>query len=80
MMRKMAAVLVPAIAGALVAVQWKDISRYVRIKGMSYGNGGKPEVVPAGGVQRYPDGPGKGVPDGTGAFDSASRGGPALSR
>lgn len=75
-MRKTAAVLVPFIAGAVVAMQWKDISRYMKIELMSFGNG-KPAIVPASGAQRYPDSPGKGVPDGTGAFDSASRGGPA---
>jgi hypothetical protein len=81
MMRKTAVVLVPLIAvGAAVAAQWKDISRYLKIERMSFGNG-KPENVPATGTKRYPDGPGKGVPDGTGSFDSASRGGgPAASR
>lgn len=81
MMRKAAVVLVPLIAvGAAVVMQWKDISRYFKIERMSFGNG-KPENVPATGTKRYPDGPGKGVPDGTGSFDSASRGGgPAVSR
>ena len=80
MMRKAAVVLVPLIAvGATVAMQWTDISRYLKIERMSFGNG-KPENVPATGTKRYPDGPGKGVPDGTGSFDSASRGGgPAVS-
>lgn len=79
MMRKMAVVLVPVIAGAVVASQWRDISRYVKLERMSFGDG-NPGVVPAGGSTGYPDGPGRGVPDGTGAFDSASRGGPAISR
>jgi hypothetical protein len=81
MMRKAAVVLVPLIAvGAAVVMQRKDISRYFKIARMSFGNG-KPENVPATGTKRYPDGPGKGIPDGTGSFDSASRGGgPAVSR
>lgn len=80
MMRKAAVVLVPLIAaGAAVAMQWKDISRYLKIERMSFGNG-KPENVPATGTKQYPDGPGKGVPDGTGSFDSASRGGGPVSR
>ncbi|HEX6454297.1 MAG TPA: hypothetical protein VF060_33160 [Trebonia sp.] len=80
MMRKAAVVLVPLIAvGAAVATQWTDISRYLKIERMSFGDG-KPGNVPATGTKRYPDGPGKGVPDGTGSFDSASRGGgPAAS-
>jgi len=79
--RKMAAVLVVPILGgaAAVAMQWRDISRYVKIERMSFGNG-KPGIVPAVGSKRYPDGPGQGVLDGTGAFDSASRGGPAQAR
>lgn len=80
MMRKAAVVLVPLLAaGVAVAMQWKDISRYLKIERMSFGNG-KPGNVPATGTKRYPDGPGQGVADGTGSFDSASRGGgPAAS-
>jgi hypothetical protein len=43
---------------------------------MSVG-GGHPEYVPAEGTRQYPA-PGRGVQDGTGDFDSARRGGPAL--
>jgi hypothetical protein len=68
--------LAGALAGALVATQWKDITRYVKIELMSSGDG-HPGVVPAGGSHRYPEIPGQGTPDGTGEFDSADRGGPA---
>jgi hypothetical protein len=71
----LAAAAVPAAAVAALAMQWRDISRYARIKWISVGQG-HPEVVPAAGSTSYPDGPGKGVRDGTGGFDSASRGGP----
>jgi hypothetical protein len=72
----MAVAAVPVAAAAALAMQWRDISRYARIEWISVGHG-HPEVVPAAGSTSYPDGPGKGVPDGTGVFDSASRGGPA---
>jgi hypothetical protein len=65
--------LAGALAGALVATQWKDITRYVKIELMSSGDG-HPGVVPASGSHRYPEIPGS---DGTGEFDSAGRGGPA---
>jgi hypothetical protein len=68
-----------ALAGALIATQWKDIVRYVKIELMSSGDG-HPGVVPAGGSSRYPDNPAQSAPDGTGEFDTASRGGPASSR
>lgn len=61
--------------GLLVASQWQDIIRYLKIRQMSAGQG-HPENVPAGGSRRYPA-PGRGAPDGAGAFDSARRGGPA---
>lgn len=63
-----------AVAGLAVAVQWRDIARYLKIKRMSLGEG-HPELVPAGGATSYAA-PGHGVPDGTGDFDSADRGGP----
>ena len=43
---------------------------------MSRGSG-NPQVVPAAGQHAYPNHPGDGALDGTGDFDSASRGGPA---
>ncbi|MGI8448630.1 MAG: DUF6893 family small protein [Streptosporangiaceae bacterium] len=51
--RKALVFLVPVALGALVASQWNDISRYMKIKQMSYGNG-HPENVPAGGRASYP--------------------------
>jgi hypothetical protein len=76
MMGKAGFALAGALAGALVATQWKDITRYVKIELMSSGDG-HPGVVPASGSHRYPEIPGQGTPDGTGEFDSADRGGPA---
>jgi hypothetical protein len=55
---------------------WPDIRRYVAIKQMSSGQG-SPENVPLRGTQAYPKHAGAGARDGTGDFDSASRGGPA---
>jgi hypothetical protein len=56
-----------------------DITRYVKIKQMSYGNG-DPENVPAHGLTSYPSSAGAGAAEGTGDFDSASRGGPDTTR
>jgi hypothetical protein len=75
MVRKVLVAGALAGGGLLVASQWQDITRYLKIKQMSAGRG-HPENVPAGGSRRYPA-PGQGAPDGTGAFDSARRGGPA---
>lgn len=74
-MRK--ALLMGGLVGAalLVSSQRKDVARYLKIKQMSLGSG-HPENVPASGTQQYPAA-GQGVPDGTGDFDSALRGGPA---
>jgi hypothetical protein len=58
----------------LVASQWPDIKRYLMIKQLSAGH---PENVPVRGRPAYPQSPGGGAADGTGDFDSASRGGPA---
>jgi hypothetical protein len=66
------------LAGALVATQWKDIARYVNIKRMSFGDG-NPGGVPVTGRHLYPSSSAGSSPDGTGDFDSASRGGPASS-
>ena len=74
MARKALWVLIPAGVTLLVASQWADIKRYVKIKQLSAGH---PENVPARGRTAYPPTPGSGVTDGTGDFDSASRGGPA---
>ena len=67
--------LIPLAVGLVIAGQRQDIARYVKIRQMSAG-GGHPENVPAGGSQFYAQ-PGEGAQDGTGDFDSASRGGPA---
>jgi hypothetical protein len=50
--RKALGLLIPVALGGLVAASWSDISRYVKIKQMSYGNG-HPENVPAGGRIAY---------------------------
>jgi hypothetical protein len=69
--------LLPVSVAAVVASQWKDIIRYVKIERMSTGEG-NPQLVPATGQHAYPDMPGAGASDGTGDFDSARRGGPEL--
>ncbi len=75
MARKTLRVLLPASIAVLAASQWREIARYIKISQMSRG-GGHPELVPAAGDHSYPTSPGQGAPDGTGDFDSASRGGP----
>jgi hypothetical protein len=56
-----------------------DIIRYIKIRRISAGRG-HPELVPVKGAKGYPQRSGKGAADGTGDFDSASRGGPVLER
>ena len=56
-----------------------DIARYIKMKRLSAGRG-HPELVPVRGTKAYPQRAGQGVADGTGDFDSASRGGPAPGR
>lgn len=51
--RKALGLLVPAAVAALVASQWRDIMRYVKIKQLSMG-GGHPENVPVRGRIAYP--------------------------
>jgi hypothetical protein len=75
MARKALRLLLPASIAALAVSQWREITRYLKIQQMSRG-GGHPDAVPAAGAQAYPKGPGAGAPDGTGDFDSPSRGGP----
>ena len=74
MLRK-ALLLLPASIAVLVASQWREINRYIKISQMSQGDG-HPENVPAEGQAAYPTHPGGGAFDGTGDFDSATRGGP----
>jgi hypothetical protein len=71
MARKALGLLVTAGTALLVASQWTDIKRYLKIKR------DRPQDVPASGRKAYPQKPGSGAADGTGEFDSASRGGPA---
>ena len=74
MARKALRFLLPASVAILVAIQWREITRYLRISQMSWGDG-HPELVPAAGQHSYPKHPGAGSADGTGDFDSATRGG-----
>jgi hypothetical protein len=53
MIRKALVVVIPLGMAWLVAAQWQDITRYLKIKQMSAGSG-HPENVPAGGSQAYP--------------------------
>jgi hypothetical protein len=71
-MRKAGFAVAAALAGALVATQWKDITRYVKIELMSSGNG-HPGVVPASGSHHYPEVSAQGAPGGTGEFDLTDR-------
>ena len=79
MIRKALPILVSAGVALLIASQWSDIKRYMRIKQLSMGQG-HPENVPAEGRKVYPQRPGDGATDGTGDFASASRGGPVWAR
>ena len=76
MVRKALPLVVAAGVALLAASQWADIKRYLKIKQLSVRQG-HPENVPAAGRKAYPQTPGGGAADGTGDFDSASRGGPA---
>ncbi|HEY2574861.1 MAG TPA: hypothetical protein VGI74_00990 [Streptosporangiaceae bacterium] len=76
MVRKLALWLTAVAGGVLIAGQWPDIRRYVKIKSLSMGDG-HPENVPAGGRTSYPQRPEDSAPEGTGDFDAARRGGPA---
>lgn len=74
MARKALGVLIPVALTLLVVGGWNDIIRFVKIKRLDL-QGGHPEIVPAEGRKAYPQRPGSGTADGTGDFDSASRGG-----
>ena len=66
-----------AAVGVALALGWQDIKRFVQIKQVStFGN--HPEKIPVHGRTVYPQHAGEGERDGTGDFDSASRGGPEL--
>ena len=76
MVRKLIRFGIPVAIGALAATQWQDITRYVKIKQMSLGAGGRPQNVPAVGKTAYPVDPASGAADGRGDFASPQRGGP----
>ena len=63
--------LLPASVAILVATQWREIARYLKISSMSRGDG-HPQAVPAGGKHAYARR--SAAADGTGDFDSESRG------
>jgi hypothetical protein len=71
--RKALLLLLPASVAVAVASQWREINRYLKVAQMSSGDG-HPQNVPASGAPAYKH-PGAGDSDGTGQFDSASRGG-----
>ena len=75
MPRKTLQLLIPTVLGLAVAMGWSDIRRYLGIRQLSQGLG-HPENVPVEGRRAYAH-LGDGAPDGTGDFDSASRGGPS---
>ena len=54
--------LLPASVAVLVASQWREIARYLKISNMSRGDG-HPQAVPVGGKHAYK---GSGAADGTG--------------
>ena len=75
MIRKALWLAVPAagLGVFMLVAGWPDITRYFKIKSI----GGHPEIVPIEGTHSYGGSGSAGTPDGTGDFDSASRGGPA---
>jgi hypothetical protein len=77
MIRKVLWLGIPVGLGVAIAAGWPDIIRFARIKQISLGSG-HPEAVPADGRRSYPESRGLHSADGTGDFDSARRGGPAL--
>ena len=52
MIRKTLLFIIPLAAAGIAASQWQDITRYLKIKQMSMGNG-HPENVPASGSHAY---------------------------
>jgi hypothetical protein len=55
-MKKLLWLAIPVGLAALIASQWQDIIRYLKIEEMSMGRG-HPEVVPAEGRIAYPQKP-----------------------
>jgi hypothetical protein len=76
MIRKALWLAVPVALGAAVAGGRQDIIRFLKMKQMSLGSAGRPEIVPVEGAISYPQDASHAEPDGTGEFDSARRGGP----
>jgi len=76
MVRKALWLVVPVALGAALAGGWQDITRFVKMKQMGLGPGGRPGIVPVEGKISYPQDASHADPDGTGEFDSGSRGGP----
>jgi hypothetical protein len=58
-MKKALLFLIPAGLAALIALQWQDINRYIKIKQISSGQG-HPENVPVHGRIGYPQHPAPG--------------------
>ena len=76
MIKSMVKFLAVAATGGLMAANWQDIKRYLAIRQIS--SAPHPERIPARGRAAYPRIAALAQPDGTGDFDSALRGGPAL--
>ncbi|HUJ04859.1 MAG TPA: hypothetical protein VLX31_01990 [Streptosporangiaceae bacterium] len=77
MIKRMLLLTALAAVAAALAAGWPDIQRFFRIRQVSTGSA-HPEKVPAKGRTVYPKTTRDSEPDGTGDFDSAMRGGPAL--
>ncbi|HEX5188356.1 MAG TPA: hypothetical protein VFW16_02360 [Streptosporangiaceae bacterium] len=77
MVKNVVKLVILAGAGLAVALGWPDIMRYAKIQ-RATAAGGHPGQIPAAGRTVYPRSHAAGAPDGTGDFDSASRGGPVL--
>ena len=76
MIKTLTKLLIVTATGMFLALNWPDIKRYATIKQVSASL--HPEKIPAHGRIRYPQTRQAGALDGTGDFDSAQRGGPAL--
>ena len=74
-MKKALALAAGVLAAMIVAGQWPDITRYVKIKQMSYGTRPQ-ENVPAHGRISYPRHVSAAAAEGTGDIGSASSNGP----
>jgi hypothetical protein len=77
MIGKTLALVTMAAIGTAAAAGWPDLKRFVKIKQIS-ARAPRPDLVPAQGRTSYPSAPALSVPDGTGDFDSARRGGHAI--